>query len=167
MPKHRVAEISCRWLLHLQGARGGFVPNRCNGATLGQTSPARARLVWDSAAGVSQAIPQQLAWIRPRSDPGDDNIAFTVRDKAGTPHVWLYGHGGHSGGQLPNVRSSPAWLNSTTFFYVEETVCSTNCALGPAWGPDGKTYTFDLAQQTETASKINQVYGVWPRAGQL
>src|SRR5438067_229474 len=78
--------------------------------------------VWDSAAGVSQAIPQQLAWIRPRSDPGDDNIAFTVRDKAGTPHVWLYGHGGHSGGQLPNVRSSPAWLNSTTFFYVEEAV---------------------------------------------
>src|SRR5438067_1262366 len=94
-------------------------------------------------------------------------IAFTVRDKTGTPHVWLYGHGGHSGGQLPNVRSSPAWLNSTTFFYVEETVCSTNCALGPAWGPDGKTFTFDLAQQTETSSKINQVYGVWPRAGQL
>ena len=52
--------------------------------------------VWDSSAGVSQAI-SQTAWIRPRADAGDDNIAFTVRDSAGTPHVWLYGHGGRSG----------------------------------------------------------------------
>jgi Tol biopolymer transport system component len=123
--------------------------------------------VWDSTAGVSQAFGQQLAWIRPRADPGDDNIAFTVRDKAGTPHVWLYGHGGRSGGQLPNVRSSPAWLNSTTFFYVEEAVCSTNCGLGPTWQPTRNTFTFDLASQTETASKISQVYGAWPRLGQL
>ena len=123
--------------------------------------------VWDSSAGVSQAIQGQLAWIRPRADPGDDDIVFTVRDSAGTPHVWLYGHGGRSGGQLPNVRSSPAWLNSTTFFYVEEAVCSTNCGIGPAWQPDGKTFTFDLGAQAETASKINQVYGAWPRAGQL
>lgn len=123
--------------------------------------------VWDSAAGVSRAFAQQLAWIRPRADAGDDNIAFTVRDTAGTPHVWLYGHGGRSGGQLPNVRSSPAWLNTTTFFYVEEAVCSTNCGIGPAWQPDGKTFTFDLAAQAETASKISQVYGSWPRPGQI
>ena len=65
--------------------------------------------VWDSSAGVSQAFGQQLQWIRPRADAGDDNLAFTVRDPAGTPHVWVYGHGGRSGGQLPNLRSSPAW----------------------------------------------------------
>ena len=123
--------------------------------------------VWDSAAGVSQAFGQPAAWIRPRADAGDDNIAFTVRDNAGTPHVWLYGHGGRSGGQLPNVRSSPAWLSSTAFFFVEEAACSTNCGLGPAWQPDGKTFTFDLAAQTETASKISVVYGAWPRAGQI
>jgi hypothetical protein len=123
--------------------------------------------VWDSKAGVSQAIPQQLSWIRPRADAGDDDLAFTVRDSAGTPHAWLYGHGGRSGGQLPNVRSSPAWLNSTEFFYVEEAVCSTNCGVGPAWQPDGKTFTFDLAQQAETASKISRVYSAWPRPGQV
>ena len=122
--------------------------------------------VWDSAKGVSQAI-AQTAWIRPRADAGDDNIAFTVRDSAGTPHVWLYGHGGRSGGQLPNIRSAPIWLNSTEFFYVEEAVCSTNCGLGPAWQPNGKTFTFDLAQQAETASKISQVYSAWPRPGQI
>ncbi|HKB17932.1 MAG TPA: hypothetical protein VKF28_02780 [Candidatus Dormibacteraeota bacterium] len=121
---------------------------------------------WDSSAGVSQAFGQQLAWIRPRADAGDDNLAFTVRDSTGSPRVWLYGHGGRSGGQLPNVRSSPAWLNSTTFFDVEETVCSTNCGLGPAWQPDGKTFTYDIAAQAETSSKISQVFGAWPRPGQ-
>ncbi len=123
--------------------------------------------VWDSKAGVSQALPKQLAWIRPRADAGDDNIAFTVRDSAGTPHVWLYGHGGQTGGQLPNVRSSPIWLNSTELFYVEEAVCSTNCGIGPAWQPDGKTFTFDDAQQAETASKVSQVFSAWPRIGQV
>src|SRR5260370_17285015 len=49
---------------------------------------------WDSSAGVSQAFGQQLAWIRPRADAGDDNLAFTVRDSSGSPRVWLYGHGG-------------------------------------------------------------------------
>ncbi len=122
--------------------------------------------VWDSARGVSQAI-SQVAWIRPRADAGEDNIAFTVRDIAGTPHVWLYGHGGGAGGQLPNVRSSPVWVNTTEFFYVEEAVCSTNCGIGPAWQPNGKTFTFDVAQQTETASRISQVYSAWPRPGQI
>lgn len=120
---------------------------------------------WDSTAGVAQVF-GQLSWIRPRADAGDDNIAFTVRNSAGTPHVWLYGHGGRSGGQLPNVRSSPVWLNSTSVFYVEETACSPNCGIGPAWQPDGKSFTFDAGQQTETASKISAVYGVWPRPGQ-
>ena len=119
---------------------------------------------WDSTAGVSQVF-GQLSWIRPRADAGDDNIAFTVRSSAGMPHVWLYGHGGRSGGQLPNVRSSPVWLNSTTVFYLEEASCSPNC-IGPAWQPDNKTFTFDIAQQTETASRIAAVYGVWPRPGQ-
>lgn len=120
---------------------------------------------WDSTAGVAQVF-GQLSWIRPRADAGDDNIGFTVRNSTGMPHVWLYGHGGRSGGQLPNVRSSPVWLNATSVLYVEEAACSPNCGIGPAWQPDGKTFTFDTAQQTETASKITSVYGVWPRPGQ-
>jgi hypothetical protein len=122
--------------------------------------------VWDSSAGVSQAFGQPAAWIRPRADAGDDYIAYTIRDSVGTPHVWFYGHSGRSGGQLPNVRSSPAWLNSTTFLYLEEAPCSPNCGIGPAWQPDLKTFTFDLAKQAEAASRISQVYGAWPRPGQ-
>jgi hypothetical protein len=122
--------------------------------------------VWDSSAGVSQALGRQLSWIRPRAAAGADNLAFTVRDSSGMPHVWLYGNGGRSGGQLPNVRSSPAWLNSTTVFYLQEVPCSPNCGLGTAWQPNGTTFTFDTAAQVETGSRIVIVYGAWPRPGQ-
>ena len=122
--------------------------------------------VWDSTAGVSQAFGQQVAWIRPRADAGDDNLAFTVRDSAGMPRVWTYGHGGRSGGLLPNPRSSPAWLNTTTFFYVEEAACGSTCGIGPAWQPDHNTFTYDISAQAETASRITAVYGAWPRPGQ-
>ncbi|MDQ2942610.1 MAG: hypothetical protein M3R21_02945 [Candidatus Dormibacteraeota bacterium] len=122
--------------------------------------------LWDASGGVTQAFGQQLAWIRPRADAGDDNLAFTVRDSAGAPTVWLYGHGGRSGGQLPNPRSSPAWVNTLSAFYVEEAPCGSNCGPGPSTQPDGKTFTYDVARQVEDASKISQVLGAWPRPGQ-
>jgi hypothetical protein len=148
-------------------ARGTMATWGSSGSRLYFRAPSSSQIqVWDSTSGVTQAFGQPAAWIRPRADAGDDNIAFTVRDSAGTPHVWLYGHGGRSGGQLPNIRSSPAWLNSTSFFYVEEAQCGTNCGIGPAWQPDGKTFTNDVAGASETASKISQVFGAWPRPGQ-
>jgi hypothetical protein len=122
--------------------------------------------VWDSTTGVSQAFGQLLSWIQPRADAGDDNLAFTVRSASGLPHVWLYGHSGRSGGELSNIRSSAVWINSTSLFYVEEAACTSNCGLGASWQPDGKTFTFDLGTQSETASKISAVYGAWPRPGQ-
>lgn len=82
------------------------------------------------------------------------------------PHVWLYGNGGRSGSQLPNARSSPVWLNSTTLFYLQEVPCSPNCGIGPAWQPNGTTFTFDTAAQAEAGSRIVIVYGAWPRPGQ-
>jgi Tol biopolymer transport system component len=123
--------------------------------------------LWDSSGGASQAFGQQLPWIRPRADAGDDNLAFTVRDVAGTPHVWVYGPGRGGGGALPNLRSSPAWLNATTAFYFEEATCGSTCGPGPSTQPDGKTFTYDVATKVETASRINQVYGSWPRPGQI
>ena len=148
-------------------ARGTMATWGSSGSKLYFRMPGSSLIqAWDSAAGVSQAFGQQVAWIRPRADAGDDNLAFTVRDSSGTPHVWVYGHGGRSGGPLPNVRSSPVWLNTTTFFYVEEAACSPNCGIGPAWQPDGKTFTYDIAAGVETASHIGVVYGAWPRPGQ-
>jgi hypothetical protein len=121
---------------------------------------------WDPTGGVSQAFGQAAAWIKPRADAGDDYLAFTVRDPAGMPHVWTYGHGGRAGGTLPNVRSSPVWLNALSFFYLEEAACGNGCGIGPAWQPDKNTFTYDISRQAEDASRISQVYGTWPRPGQ-
>ena len=113
--------------------------------------------VWDPSTGTSQALKGGNAWIRPRADAGDDYLAFTERDAAGTPHVWTFGQAGRAGGQLPNVRSSPVFLNNTSLFYVEEASCGTNCGPGPATQPDGKTFTYDIGRQAEDPSRISQV----------
>jgi hypothetical protein len=121
---------------------------------------------WDPTGGVSELIPLAQSWLRPVSDAGDDNVAYTVRDASGIPHVWIYGHGGRSGGELGNVRSSPLFLNAGTLFLVEETPCGANCGLGPQTAPDGKTFVYNLGTQTETASSIASALGSWPRIGQ-
>ncbi|HKW72483.1 MAG TPA: hypothetical protein VJQ08_06630 [Candidatus Dormibacteraeota bacterium] len=121
--------------------------------------------VWDSASGVLQVI-SQAAWIRPRADAGGDSLAYTTRDVTGMPHTWIYPHGGKPA-QLPSARSSPVWLNSTTFFYVEEAACGSSCGIGPPWQPDRKTFTYDTAASAESSSAIGQVYGAWPRPGQV
>jgi hypothetical protein len=139
-----------------------------SGARLYFRKPAETVItLWDSSGGVSQAFGQRMAWIRPKAATGDDNFAFTVRDTTGTPHAWVYGHGGRSGGQLPNIRSSPVWLNKDTAFYFEEAPCSPNCGPGPATQPNGKTFTYDVIRQAEDSSRISQVLGAWPRPGQV
>jgi hypothetical protein len=122
---------------------------------------------WDPSAGLTQPLGQALAWVKPRADAGDDYLTFTVRDASGTPHVYLYGHGGRAGNQLPNVRSSPVFLTAASIFYIEEAPCGTNCGPGPSTQPTGRTFIFDMAHQTETASTILSVLATWPRPGQV
>ena len=122
---------------------------------------------WDSVAGLTQPIGQSLLWTKPQADAGDDYLAFTVRDATGAPHVWLYGHGGRSGTQLPNVRSSPQFLTASQVFYISETPCGVNCGPGPATIPDGKTFIYDISHQLEVASTIMTVYATWPHPGQI
>jgi hypothetical protein len=123
--------------------------------------------VWDSTSGISPALGQPLAWIRPRADAGDDYLVFTVRDSSGTPNVWLYGHGGRASGKLSGVRASPAFLNTTTVFYEEEAPCAPNCGPGPATQPDGHTFIYDIGRGVESPSSIASVLGSWPRLGQI
>jgi len=122
--------------------------------------------VWDPSAGVSQLIAIAQSWLAPVSDTGDDNVAYTVVDTGGLPHVWLYGHGGRSGGQLPNVRAQPAFLSTTSLFVQEEVACSADCGLGQQWKATGNTFVFSLSAQNETPSSIASVLGNWPRIGQ-
>jgi hypothetical protein len=121
---------------------------------------------WDPAGKVTQPISQQLAWIKPRADAGDDYMAFTARDAVGMPHVWLFGHGARIATQLPSVRSSPEFLTASQIFYIEEAPCGANCGPGPATLPDGKTFVYDVASKVETASTIASIFATWPRPGQ-
>ncbi len=164
---------------HLQIRRtadGGLAYSQAN-ATMAAWGSAASKLyfrqqgtstinVWDPKAGVTQAFAQKAAWIRPATDVGDDYLAFTVRDSAGIPHAWLYGHGGQAGGELANVRSTPSFLNAASVFLVEEAPCGSNCGIGPATQPDGKTFVYNIGTQTETASTIASNLGAWPRLGQ-
>ena len=122
--------------------------------------------VWDPTAGVSQLFGQATAWLRPVADAGDDNVAFTTLDGSGLPHVSLYGHDGRSGGQIQNVRSTPAFLNTTSLFLIEEAACSADCGLGQSSKATGNTFVYSLSSQTETSSSIASVLGSWPRVGQ-
>jgi hypothetical protein len=81
--------------------------------------------------------------------------------------VWLYGHGGRSGTQLPNIRSSAEFLTASQIFYIEEVSCGVNCGPGPATQPDGKTFIYDISHQQEVASTIMTIYTTWPRPGQI
>lgn len=120
---------------------------------------------WDPTTGVTQLFSLQQAWIRPSTDPGDDSVVYTVLDAGGLPHVWIYGHGGRSGGQLGSIRTSPFFLNATQLFLAEAIAC-TNCGPGQSFQTDGKTFVYNLGTQTETASNIESALGVWPRVGQ-
>src|SRR5258708_1708044 len=111
--------------------------------------------LWDANGVVTQAIGQQLAWIRPRADAADDNLAFTVRDTAGTPHVWLYGHGGRSGGHPPHRRSSPVWIKRAPAFYFEKRPLRTHHRPGPSPPPHRKALTFQTAPPAERRPRID------------
>ena len=121
---------------------------------------------WSPSGGVSQLFALQQAWIAPVSSAGDTYTAYTVRDTSGLPHVWIYGYNGHAGGELGNVRANPRFLTATSIFIEEEASCAPNCGPGPPTTPDGKYFVYDLATQTETASKTTLVYSSWPRVGQ-
>ena len=122
--------------------------------------------VWDPAGGVSQLFGLAQSWLHPVTDAGDDNVAYTVLDAAGSPHVWIYGHDGRSGGQLGNIRSSPLFLNAGSLFLIEEASCGSSCGMGGPTSPDGKTFVYNLGTQVETASTIASALGSWPRIGQ-
>ena len=122
---------------------------------------------WDPTSGLTKPFSQALAWIKPRADAGDDYLAFTVRDAAGTPHVWLNAHSAKTSSQLASVRSSPAFLNASSFFYIEEAPCGVNCGPGPATQPTGRAFVYDISLKVETTSTIFSVLTTWPRPGQV
>jgi hypothetical protein len=117
--------------------------------------------VWRS--GVESLQLAGVRWIRPHASPAGGQIVYETRDAAGTAHVHLLDTASGKVRDLASSRSEPSFLNSHLIWYQEERPCSAsdNCFIGPTM-PTGRTFIFDLADGTETESKIASVGDSWP-----
>ena len=68
--------------------------------------------------------------------------------------------------EIVKSRSGPRFLNSHLIWYVEERPCvsgdSYPCGPESTTIETGKTYIYDLQDNTETESVIAAVFDVWP-----
>lgn len=117
--------------------------------------------MWRS--GAESLLLPEVRWIRPRASPAGGQIVYETRDAAGTAHVHLLDTASGKVRDLANARSEPAFLNSHLIWYREERLCtpSDKCVVGPTT-TTGRTFIYDLADGTETESKIASVSDSWP-----
>ena len=121
--------------------------------------------VWRGGTGVSSVLPG-VAWIYPKASPAGSQIAFTVRDPSGLPHVKLLDTPSGVVRELSGGADRPAFLTSRYIWYEGIRLCTSAdaCPLAPVM-PTGKAYIYDLQTGTSTASIITNVSDVWPHAG--
>jgi WD40-like Beta Propeller Repeat len=116
---------------------------------------------WDPSSGAGQMLPA-LAWTRPHASPDGRWIAYTTYDSGSLPHVGLYSVQGNSLGPQPaGLRSGALFLNNNLLWYQEE--ASTGCGLGGCSTLTGNAFIYDIARGAEVASRITDVFDVWPR----
>jgi hypothetical protein len=119
--------------------------------------------VWHTNGDQSLLLP--VAWIRPKASPGGGQILYAVRDDSATAHVYLFGTGTARLQELGKSRSQPAFLNGHLIWYQEERPCA-QADPSPCPNvhniPSGKTFVYDLQDNTETESVIAAVWDVWP-----
>ena len=116
-------------------------------------------------AGSESLVLPGVSWVRPHASPAGGQIVYETRDAAGTAHVNLLDTASGKTRELRKGRSEPAFLNSHLIWYQEERACQATdkCFAGPTI-PSGKTFIYDLVDNTETESKIAQVFDAWPHA---
>jgi hypothetical protein len=117
-------------------------------------------------AGVEQTVLPGVSWIRPTASAAGGSIAYEVRDAAGTPNVFLLDTATGTARLLARSRSEPAFLTSRYIWWREERPCRASdsypCGSVFTSVPTGKTFVYDLQDQTETESLIDAVFDVWP-----
>jgi hypothetical protein len=108
-----------------------------------------------------------VSWIRPRASPGGGQIVYETRDAGGgQAHVNLLDTATFKTRELKSSRSEPAFLNAHLIWYQEERPCvpadGSKCPIEATTVETGKTYIYDLDDNTETESIIARVLDVWP-----
>ncbi len=109
-----------------------------------------------------------VAWIRPHGSPGGGQIIYETRDSGGgTAHVLLFDTASAKVRELATSRSEPFFLNSHLIWYKQERPCASGdplpCGAGATPIETGKTFVYDLEDNTETESVIAGVFDAWPR----
>lgn len=100
-----------------------------------------------------------------QSITGGGQVVYAVKDQSGKPNVFILDTRSGSTRIVAKMRSEPTFLNTHLVWYKEERPCvsgDTYPCGGVATIETGKTYIYDLQDNTETESKIAAVFDVWP-----
>ncbi len=117
--------------------------------------------VW--RAGSQSLLLPGVAWVRPKASPAGGQIVFATRDDAGVGHIQILDTSSGKSREIARSRSEPAFLNAHLIWYQEERpATASEAATSGKAIPTGKTYIFDLLDNTESESLIASVFDVWP-----
>jgi hypothetical protein len=117
--------------------------------------------------GVVSSFLPGVSWLRPKGSPAGGQIVYAARDHSGYAHTYVVDTSSGRVRELKAGRAEPIFLTSRYIWYQGERPCVAADQCDPALPvvPNGKTYIYDLLDNTETESIITNVFDVWPHAG--
>ena len=116
---------------------------------------------WDATSGLTGPL-ANVDWTRPKASPDGRWIAYMTYDSGSLPHVGLFSVQGNSLGPQPaGLRSAPVFLNNDLVWYQEE--AAKACDLSGCSAPTGRTFLYDIAGNSEAASRLSAVFDAWPK----
>jgi hypothetical protein len=115
---------------------------------------------WSASAGAAQ-LKAGVSWIDPAISPDGKRIAFAVRDSNGVSivHIIDATTGAEQGTVSTDGRSRPFFLSDDLIWVKGD---QKGCA-----GGNRSTFVYDLRDQTETQSSLDQVWATWPSTSAL
>jgi hypothetical protein len=110
---------------------------------------------WTPAAGAALLL-AGVSWIDPAISPDGNRIAFAVRGSSGASivHIIDANTGAEQGTVSTEGRSRPFFLSNDLIWAKGD---QKGCAAG-----NRSTFVYDLRDQTETQSSLEQVWATWP-----
>jgi hypothetical protein len=146
---------------------GGW--GRLGGPRMGVWSPVSDQLYyeqqgnvwrWSPAVGAAQ-LKAGVSWIDPAISPDGTRIAFAARGSNGVSivHIIDANTGAEQGTVSTEGRSRPFFLSDDLIWVKGD---QKGCAAG-----NRSTFVYDMRDQTETQSSLDQVWATWPSTSAL
>ena len=110
---------------------------------------------WTPTAGASQ-LKAGVSWIDPAISPDGKRIAYALRGSNGVSIIHIID--ATSGADVSTVSSDG---RSRPFFLTDDLIWVKGDQRGCAAG-NRSTFVYDLRDQTETQSSLDQVWATWP-----